>query len=198
MSTVSLGSFRNEWFQPGRSKAWQIAWFLFGATILRCRVLPSSGIRVRLLRMFGAQVGSGVVIRPGVKVKFPWHLRVGDHTWIGEDCWIDNLTTVELGSNVCVSQGAYFCTGNHDWSDPSFGLIVKPITVRDGAWVGAKAILAPGVVMDYCSIASAGSVMMGEAKAYGIYAGNPAVWIRTRRIRTNADQMMPVEFSQIL
>src|SRR5690606_2767007 len=74
----------------------------------------------------------------------------------------------------CVSQGAYLCTGNHDWSDPAFGLIVKPITLGDGSWVGARAVIAPGVELGECAVAAAGSVVARPIPPYEVHSGNPA------------------------
>ncbi|MGD0581153.1 MAG: putative colanic acid biosynthesis acetyltransferase, partial [Bryobacteraceae bacterium] len=93
-----------------------------------------------MLRLFGARIGQGVVIKPGTRVKFPWRLQIGEHSWIGESAWLDDLSEISIGSNCCVSQGAYLCTGNHDWSDPAFRLIVRPIVLCDGSWVGAHAV----------------------------------------------------------
>lgn len=182
MNPVRLKSFDNGWYRPGRSRCWQLGWYFLGLPLLRCAIVPFSSLRVSLLRLFGARIGSGVVIKPGVRVKYPWHLEVGSHSWIGEDCWIDNLAPVRLGSNVCISQGVYFCTGNHDWTDSTFGLIVRPIAVHDGAWVGAKAILTPGAVMGECAVAAAGSVVMLDILPYEIHAGNPAAFVKRRLI----------------
>jgi putative colanic acid biosynthesis acetyltransferase WcaF len=136
-----------------------------------------------LLNLFGARVGLGTILRPGLRVKYPWLLEVGRNTWLGEDVWLDNLAPIRIGSNVCISQGAYLCTGNHDWTDSAFGLIVRPITIEDGAWIGAKVVLCPGVQVAACAVASAGSTVTSNLEAYTIYAGNPAVAIRFRTIR---------------
>lgn len=185
---VHLASFDNSWFQVGRSRLWQAAWFFLGLPVLRCAVLPSSGVRVALLRLFGAEVGHGVTIKPGVRVKYPWRLTVGNDCWLGEDCWIDNLAPVTLGSNVCVSQGAYLCTGNHDWSDPAFALIVKPIALGDGSWVGARALLVPGVSLGEGAVAAAGSVVTRDVPAWEVHAGNPAVFVRRRDLKGRGNQ----------
>ncbi len=182
MNQVELGRYDNSWFDPGRSRFWQAAWFFAGLPVLRSSWLPSSALRVRLLRWFGAEVGSGVVIKPGVRVKYPWRLKVGNHCWLGEDCWIDNLTRVELGTNVCLSQGAYLCTGNHDWSDPAFGLILGPITLENGSWVGARVFVAPNVTIGEHAVAAAGSVVTKSIPAWKVYAGNPAVFVRNRQL----------------
>lgn len=117
-----------------------------------------------------------------MRVKYPWLLEIGENSWIGEDVWLDNLAPIRIGSSVCISQGAYLCTGNHDWTDRAFGLIVRPITVADGAWIGAKALLCPGVEVAECAVASAGSVVTANLMAYTVYAGNPAVAIRMRNV----------------
>lgn len=182
MTPVQLAAFDNSWYSAGRSRWWQAAWFFLGLPLLRCPLLPGSGWRVRLLRGFGAAVGAGVTVKPGVRVKYPWRLSIGDHCWLGEDCWIDNLAQVTFADNVCVSQEAYLCTGNHDWTDAAFGLIVQPIRVEGGGWVGARALLTPGVVLGECAIAAAGSVITRSIPAYEIHAGNPAQFVRRREM----------------
>jgi putative colanic acid biosynthesis acetyltransferase WcaF len=182
MSQVNLRAYDNSWYSPGRPAAWRAAWIFFGLPLLRCSWIVSSSVRVNLLRAFGARIGRGVVMQQPLRVKYPWHLVVGDDCWFGEDCWIDNLTTVRIGSNVCISQGAYLCTGNHNWTDPHFGLMVAPITLADGAWVGARCVIAPGVVLGTGAIASAGSVITASIPDFEIHTGNPARCIRMRTI----------------
>lgn len=198
---VSLASFENGWYRPGRGALTQAAWFFIGLPLLRSALIPFSGFRVRLLRWFGARVGQGVVIKPGVRVKYPWKLTLGPDCWLGEDCWIDNLENVEVGPDACISQGAYLCTGNHDWSDPAFGLIVKPIRLAAGAWIGARCFVAPGVTLGPLAIAAAGSVVFKDIPGGEIHAGNPAQFVRHRKLRapgesggaaeTNSSRNMP-------
>jgi putative colanic acid biosynthesis acetyltransferase WcaF len=135
-----------------------------------------------VLRLFGAKVGRGVVIKPSVHIKYPWRLSIGDNSWIGERSWIDNLDVVNVGSNVCISQGAYLCTGNHDW-DPRMGLVVKPSTVEEGAWIGAFARIAPGVTVRCNSIITLGGVLLTTTEPGGIYSGNPARRIKEREVK---------------
>ena len=101
--------------------------------------------------------GRGVVVKPGARIKFPWRLSIGDHSWIGEDAWIDNLAPVAIGADCCLSQGAYLCTGSHDWSRPSFDLLTKPIVVHDGAWIAARAVVGPGVTVGEGAVLCLGS-----------------------------------------
>jgi putative colanic acid biosynthesis acetyltransferase WcaF len=180
---VDLSRFENSWYRSGRSKAVEALWFFVGLPLLRFTLVPFSAFRILLLRLFGANIGAGVVIKPGVRVKYPWLLRVGDHSWVGEDAWIDNLAQVEIADNVCISQGAYLCTGNHNWSDPAFGLRVQPITLRAGSWVGARSVVCPGVEFGEGAIAAAGSVVMNSLEPWTIHAGNPATLRRIREIK---------------
>lgn len=183
MEHVDLSTFRNDGYHPGRSLPWQLAWFFLGLPVLRSTLLPFSGLRVRLLCVFGATIGKGVVIKPGVRVKYPWRLTVGDYCWLGEDCWIDNIADVNIGRDACLSQGSYLCTGNHDWSDRSFRLIELKITIGRGAWIGAKAVVCPGVVIGDGAVVAAGSIANRFVPAHEVHAGNPAKFVRKREIR---------------
>ena len=185
---VRLRNYDNGWYQPGGSVAKRLLWMLVGQPCFASRWLLSSALRVGVLRLFGAQIGRGVVIKPAVKVKYPWHLELGDDCWIGEECWIDNLTTVRIGKDACVSQGAYLCTGNHDWTDPQFGLRIEPIQLGEGAWAGAKCILTPGTVLGNYAIAAAGSVVKGCIPEMEIFAGNPAQFVKVRQIGSRSSR----------
>ena len=62
-----------------------------------------------ILKIFGARIyGWQIVIKPNVKIKYPWFLKIGDGSWIGEKVWIDNLCSVNIEENVCISQGVIF------------------------------------------------------------------------------------------
>ena len=181
---VRLAKFDNSFYRPGRNLAVRMAWFFLGLPVLRCALLPSSAVRRVLLRAFGARIGRGVVIKAGTRVKYPWRLSIGNNSWIGEDAWIDNLADVWIGDDVCVSQAAYICTGNHDRTDPAFGLVVKPITLRDGSWVGARVTVCPGVEFGEGAMAAAGSVVTRSISPWEIHAGNPASFVKRRVLRT--------------
>ncbi len=142
--------------------------------------VPGSAHRRFILRMFGARIGSGVTIKPGLRVKFPWRLTVGDNCWLGEDVWIDNLADVAIGSHCCISQSVYLCTGNHDWTAPSFNLRAEPIAIRDRAWIAARAVVAPGVTIGEGSILALGSIATRTTSAWTINRGNPAKPIKER------------------
>lgn len=175
LARTNPGSYR-----PGRPFAVRALWLVVEAVVLLNPVVTSYRFKAGLLRLFGARIGEGLVIKPGVHVKYPWRLTVGDHSWLGERAWIDNMEDVTLGSNVVISQGAYLCTGNHDWSDPVMPLAPRPIVVEDGAWIGAFARVAPGRTVRAGSILSLGAVALDDTEPWGIHAGNPATLIGRR------------------
>jgi putative colanic acid biosynthesis acetyltransferase WcaF len=177
---VDLSRFDNSWYHPGRSKIWLVLWYLTNEIFFRSGLLPVSSLKCWILRCFGAKVGKGVVIKPHVNIKYPWKLVVGDHCWIGENVWIDNLAEVVMESNVCLSQGAMLLTGNHNFRLPTFDLMVKPISLRNGVWIGAQAIVCPGVTADSHAVLTVGSVATKDLEAFGIYSGNPAQKIKNR------------------
>ena len=155
-------------------------WFVLCSPLLSAHWLPGCAWRVVMLRFFGAQIGCCCRIKPGLRVKFPWRLKVGDHCWLAQDAWIDNLAPVTLGDRVCISQGAYLCTGNHDFRSPGFDLRLGPITIGSEAWIAARAVLAPGTVIGPGAVVALGAVVSGSVPAGAIVRGNPAVIVGTR------------------
>ena len=146
MSRRDLCGFSGAGYDKGRSVLWQIAWLICDSTVLRRWWLPEAW-RVALLRRFGATIGEGVKVRHNVTIHWPWKLSIGDDSWIGEDVWLLNLEPVTIGKDVCLSQGAFLCTGSHDARAPSFEYDNGPITVEDGAWVAAQALVLRGTTV---------------------------------------------------
>ncbi|WP_114781608.1 WcaF family extracellular polysaccharide biosynthesis acetyltransferase [Botryobacter ruber] len=179
---VDLSSYDNSWYSPGGTSSKRIVWFIVNALFLINPLNPSSGIKVWLLRLFGARIGKGVVIKPGVNIKYPWLLQIGDYVWIGENVWIDNLTWVKIEDHVSISQGAMLLTGSHDYKKTTFDLQVGNITLEQGAWIGAKATICPGVTCGSHSVLAVGSVATRNLEPYTIYQGNPAIAKRARQI----------------
>lgn len=168
--------------QIGASRLVQILWYLVNICFFKNPLNVSSGIKVSLLRLFGARVGVGVVIKPSVNIKYPWKLIVGNHAWIGEGVWIDNLSDVHIGDHAVLSQGALLLTGNHDAFSETFDFRTAPIVLEEGVWICSKAIVAGGVTCRSHSILSIASVTGKDLEPYTIYRGNPAVPVRQRVI----------------
>ena len=127
-------------------------------------------------------VGAGVVIKPNVRITFPWKLTLGDHVWVGEECWLLNLAPILVESHVCISQRAFLCSGSHNYKSRTFDLILKEIKIERGVWIGAGAWMGPGVRAGSHAVLTACSVATKDLEPYGIYQGNPAVLVRKRKI----------------
>lgn len=167
----------------GRNFAVRAAWTIVNALVFLNPVLPAYGLKACLLRLFGARVGKGVVIKPGVNIKYPWFLAIGDYCWIGERVWLDCTAPLQVGDHVVISQGAFLCCGMHDWEDPGMGSMIAPITVEDGAWIASCACIAGNVTIGQEAMVALGSVVFNDCEPRGIYRGNPAQRIARRRIR---------------
>ncbi|MBP0604387.1 WcaF family extracellular polysaccharide biosynthesis acetyltransferase [Aeromonas sanarellii] len=176
---VRLEKYDNSWFYPG-SLLKRISWIFISIIFFRTNVPIPSKIKAFILRLMGARIGIGVVIKPNVNIKYPWNLSIGDNTWIGEDVWIDNLVSVNIGGDCCLSQGCYLLTGNHDFTKSTFDLIVSEINIENEAWVGAKAVVCPGVTVGRAAVLTVGSVATKNMDELGIYQGNPAKKIKER------------------
>lgn len=172
---TDLSKFSNSWYKPGAGHLKRTLWYYVNAWIFNSYWLPVSGLKCRLLRLFGAKVGKGVNIKPKVNIKYPWKLDIGNYVWIGEKVWIDNLDKVTICDNVCLSQEAFLLCGNHNFKTETFDLITGPIFLEDGVWIGAKSIVCPGVTCKSHAVLAVGSVATGNLEAYTIYQGNPAV-----------------------
>ncbi len=179
---VDLGGFSVGSFDKGAGRIKIMLWYMVNALIVRASWNPMMGIKIFLLRAFGAKIGKGLIIKNEVRIKSPWFLTIGDNCWLGERCWIDNLDRVAIGSNVCISQGAMLLTGNHDYKVATMPYRNAPIVIEDGAWIGANSTVCPGVTVYRNAILTVGSIVTKDMDANGIYQGNPAVKIRTRKI----------------
>lgn len=181
---TDLSAYSNNWYKAeiGASAIKRGAWYLINVCFFINPLNPFSSLKRALLRWFGGKIGKGVIIKPAVNIKYPWKLTIGDHSWIGEKVWIDNLANVTIGNNVCISQGAMLLTGNHDYTKSTFDLMVAGIVLENGVWIGAKALVCPGVYVESHAVLSAMSVASKRLSAYTIYQGNPAVPVRERII----------------
>ncbi len=164
---------------PGERAAWgQPTWKVYLWAAVEILLVTnawqiSSSLRIRALRAFGAEIGSGVTFRPRTRVKFPWKLHIGSRSWIGEGVWFHNQDDIYIGEDVVISQESFLTTGSHAHRK-DMALITRPITVRDGAWVTSRCMILGGAmigtnaIISPMSVVTAGTVPDGE-----IWGGNP-------------------------
>lgn len=179
IQSTDLNTFNNQSYQIGASRIKILGWYFCNHFFFKS-MIHSYRLKVFLLKLFGAQVGQNVIIKPHVNIKYPWKLIIGNHVWIGESVWIDNLDVVQIGNNVCLSQGAFLLTGNHNYKKSSFDLMTGTIILEDGVWIGAKSIVGPNVVCKSHSVLSVLSFANKNLEPYKIYRGNPAEIIKDR------------------
>jgi len=179
--TVLKKDFNKKDFSIGASKLKVYCWYVVSTLLFKSGMLPFSTALVAILRLFGASIGKDVRIKPGIHIRYPWKLTLGDHSWLA-DCYIDNLDLVIIGRNACVSQQAMLMTGNHNYKSVTFDLITEPIIIEDGVWIGAKSLISPGIKAGSHAVLTAGSTAVRNLEAFTIYQGNPAIKIRERKI----------------
>ena len=163
LQSRDLSAYQNQFYNPGRGVLVRTVWYYASLILLESSWFPVSKLKCSVLRLFGAQIGHGVVIHPNVRIKYPWKLRVGDNCWIGREAWIDNLDNVTLESDVCVSQGAYLCTGSHDHKSMTFDLKIGPITVEHGAWICCRATVLGGSTVPRMTLVPANQVFSSKS-----------------------------------
>jgi len=158
----------------GKNLFYEMIWQVFFKPIISSS-LPGTFWRKYILILFGAKLGKSITLKPGIKIKMPWRLIVGDYSWIGEDVWIDNLSNVKIGDNVCISQGVYFCTGNHNFKKKSFDLICKPIIIDSESWIGSKVIIGPGNKIGRGSVIKMGSIITKDIPPQSIFTQSQTI-----------------------
>jgi putative colanic acid biosynthesis acetyltransferase WcaF len=162
---------------PGERQAWGRSalvvylWAVFELLFVTNPWQISSGVRVRVLRLFGARIGKGVIFRPRTRVKFPWKLHVGDRSWIGEGVWFHNQDHVYIGHDAVVSQETFFTTGSHAHRR-DMALITRPIHIEPGAWVTSRCVVLGGAHIGRSALVTPTTVVSGPVPANTIWNGS--------------------------
>jgi putative colanic acid biosynthesis acetyltransferase WcaF len=164
----------------GRSGLVVMLWWLVRDTLFLCSPQPLYGFRNWLLRLFGARIGKNVLIRPSVRVTYPWKLTICDNAWVGDFVELYTLGEIYIGENACVSQNSYICTGSHDYRSVAFDIYARPIRIEPEAWVASDVFVGPGVTVGRGAVVGARSTLMRDAPAYAILSGSPARVVGSR------------------
>lgn len=171
----------------GRSSFVVQVWWFVQATLFSCSPQFMYGWRNFLLRFFGAKVGKGVIIRPTARVTYPWNLKIGDYSWIGDNVDLYTLGEINIGHNVVVSQRSYLCTGSHDYESLAFDIYQKPIVIEDGVWIATDVFVSPGSIVGKNAVIGARSSVFKSVEGGYIYAGTPLCRIKERQFKTQGD-----------
>lgn len=182
---VDLRRYDQSWYDRGRPGWFVLLWWLVQAIAFPLSLHNFNGIRSWLLRLFGAKIGQGVVIRPTARFTYPWKVEIGDYSWIGDDVVFYSLDSIRVGSHCVISQKSYLCTGSHDIQDPNFGLITSEITIGNGVWIATDCFIGPGVQIGANAVIGARSSVFGNIPEQQVCWGTPALPRYQRQMRTS-------------
>ena len=135
-----------------------------------------------MLRVFGAKIDSDVFIYSSAKIFIPWNLIMKSKSCLGPNCEIYNLGPVQIEKKATISQYVYVCNGSHDLNDTRLPLLIGHIHIGENVFIGAKALIMPGIKIHDSAVVGAGSVVTKDVDPYTIVAGNPAKFIKKRKI----------------
>lgn len=163
-----------------RRSRWEtFSWSIVELLLVSNRMQISSRLRAWALRRYGATIGSGVVMRPRLRVKSPWNLEIGDRCWIGDGVWFHNRDRITVGSDVSISQETYLTTGAHAFRS-DMALVTRPIVIEDGAWITSRCVVLGGSRIGRSAVISPLTVVRGEVPANAILSSPPAVVVGER------------------
>jgi putative colanic acid biosynthesis acetyltransferase WcaF len=155
-------------------------WWIVQGVFFRNSPQFMYGFRRFLLRLFGAKIGKKVILRPTVRTTYPWKVKIGDYSWIGDDVVLYSLGEIEIGNNVVISQKSYICTGSHDYLKSTFDIYAKKIIIKDECWLATDVFIAPGVTIHKGTVIGSRSSVYKNLPANKICLGSPAKVLRNR------------------
>jgi putative colanic acid biosynthesis acetyltransferase WcaF len=164
----------------GRSPFAVQFWWMVQASVFRWSPQFAYGWRRFLLRLFGAQIGEAVIIRPTATITYPWKLKIGDYSWIGDHVTLYTLGYITIGKHTVVSQGCHLCAADHDYEDLTFPIRAKSIVIGDEVWIASDVFVAPGVTIAEATVVGARSSVFRHLPAAMICLGHPCVPVRPR------------------
>lgn len=170
---IDLRKYDQSNFDRGRSGWYILLWWLVQAIAFPLTPHQLHAPRAALLRLFGAKIGKGVVIRPTARFTYPWKVEIGDYSWIGDDVVFYSLDKIRIGKHCVISQKCYLCTGSHDAQAPTFNLEVAPITIGNGVWLATDCFVAPGVKIGANTVVGARSSVFRSLPAGQVCWGSP-------------------------
>jgi putative colanic acid biosynthesis acetyltransferase WcaF len=182
-SLVDLRRYDQTSFDRGKPAWFILVWWLVQAIAFPLSPHPFNGIRIWLLRLFGADIGTAVIIRPTARFTYPWKVEIGDYSWIGDDVVFYSLDRIKIGKHCVISQKSYLCTGSHNPQDVAFSLITGTITINHGVWVAADCFIGCGVEIGSNALIAARSSVFENMPASFVCMGTPCKPRYPREIR---------------
>lgn len=182
MEYQNLNTYKTPKNFRGRSAIVVQLWWLVYAALFRTSPQFLYGWRRFLLRLFGANIGKKVIIRPTARITYPWKVSIGNYSWIGDDVVLYSLGNITIGENTVISQRSYICTGTHDYNSHDFRIYAEDIDVGSKCWLATDVYIAPGITIEDGVVVGARSSVFSNLEAQKIYVGSPAKSIKQRQI----------------
>lgn len=164
----------------GRSRIAVQTWWLIQSTLFHGSPQLAYGFRRWLLRLFGAKVGAGAIIRPSATITYPWKVTIGEHAWVGDHAILYSLGPIDIGDHAVISQGVHLCAGDHDYTRSDFPIRGRAIRIGDEAWVAADVFVAPGVAVGRGAVIGARSSVFQDMPEGMVCVGSPCRPVKKR------------------
>jgi putative colanic acid biosynthesis acetyltransferase WcaF len=164
----------------GKSKLVVQIWWCVQSTLFRLSPQFLYSWRRFLLRLFGAKIGKGVLLRPTVNIVYPWKLEIGDYSQVGDDVVLYTLDQIHIGQHTVISQKCYLCAGTHDHQSENFVLVGGAIKIGNSVWIATDTFVHPGVKIADKVLIAARSTVTKDVEIPAIYAGNPCIRVKDR------------------
>lgn len=157
---------------------WNICYLLF----FRFSPRPFHAWRRWILILFGAKIGKHTHVYPSVKIWAPWNLIIGNECGIGDEVELYAMDLIQIGNRTVISQSSFICCGTHDYNNPGFPLVTKPIVIGNEVWIAARVFVHPGVIIEDGCIVGAASVVSNNLSKWTINSGFPCKLIKERKV----------------
>ena len=138
--------------------------------------------RLVILKSFGAKISGIPFVHSSARIQIPWNLILHHRACLGEGVTAYSLGEIEIQEGGTVAQEAYLCTGTHDFERASLQLITKRILIESNVFIGARAMILPGVTIGKNAVIGAMAVVAKDIEANEIIAGTPSRKIGERSL----------------
>lgn len=185
MAQLQLHAYENR--HTFLSKFKRFVWGIVWRTV--CFLTPNRGfaplrrIRTKTARIFGAKIGLHSSLSSSCEIWYPNNLKMGTWSIISEKCNVYSVDKITIGDRVAISREAFLCAASHDITSPTMELTHAPITIGSDAWIGARAIVLPGVTIGEGAVVAAGAVVTKDVEPWAVVGGNPAKFIKWRELK---------------
>lgn len=139
----------------------------------------SCEVRQLVSEIIGQTVASSTEIRLPFYSDYGRHIKLGERVFINASVMMVDLGGITIEDDVLIGPGAYLISVNHKLNPKRRKeLELKPVTIKKNAWIGAKAIILPGVTVGENAVVAAGAVVTKNVPANTVVAGVPAKVIK--------------------